>query len=960
MVYPGSLRNKHIYSNDIYTTVVNPTPISTIKRNEIPVRNGQIVYDEDIGELLVYKNNNWKELSSGLSENDQINLTDTTNSTNYLNGALTIAGGVGITKDVNIHGNLTVDGILSSTDIITSNIITISDPIIKLADNNTANLVDIGIYGLYNDGSSKFTGLFRDSSDSGKWKIVNDLVTEPTITFPSVFTPATLSIGSIEFKKTSTSGTINLSSPTSVPSSYNIVFPSAQGSSGSTLINVAGDGVLQWQIPAIYNQTLNTTDNVTFNTVTISSTTQSTSTSTGALLVAGGVGIGKTLTSKDISITNTLSVSGISDILNTTESTSTNTGSLKVAGGVGIAKNVYVGGQLRAINTTASTSTSTGSLIVSGGVGISGKLNITSNIDINSLNGTYRINGNTVLRTGSGSNNTFLGKNTGANEGTNNTLLGTGTNVNTSTSSGIIAIGISNTSVSAVGLVNNGLYFHKSLATMSSGSLVQYDSSTGQMGPLAGSINITTDINSKGDQITSVGTYNPTKTMKGLDIQGDYLYITDTTTPALRIVNLRDKTTPTEVSATTLSFACRHIKIQGRYAYLPTYSSGSVTVVDILNPSVPTIINTYSIFGASGVNNSMYISSEFLYVGYGSKIHIIDIKNPNSLLLRTTISLVGTNKGLVVQGFILYVITDTGSATNLYSIDVSDINSPTTLQQISSVIAEIPNSISFQGNLLYIISSASLSIIDIKNPLSMTVLSTTAIPGTPVSIYIQGDYAYILSSSSSTVGLSVYEISNPLSVTLVTNTNPGSSLGADSYVTSSGKYIYTSNVNAQTMQIHSIEGSSFQSMQVGGLEVNQLHIKDNLLIDSNIYASGGLVVGTGLISHGSSCINGSMNINGRVSVKVVTTTTTPYSLDNDYILNTNVAGTCEVNLPPISNNIYLGVTYMIIKLNSNTVNINANGSDKIHGVVDVSTISLTDLVGQRIVITNNGVNWYVM
>ena len=50
--------------------------------------------------------------------------------------------------------------------------------------NNAADAVDIGLYGLYDTSGSQdlYGGLFRDASDSGKWKLFKDSQAEPTTT----------------------------------------------------------------------------------------------------------------------------------------------------------------------------------------------------------------------------------------------------------------------------------------------------------------------------------------------------------------------------------------------------------------------------------------------------------------------------------------------------------------------------------------------------------------------------------------------------------------------------------------------------------------------------------------------------------------------------------------------------------------------------------------------------------
>lgn len=105
-------------------------------------------------------------------------------------------------------------------------------------------------------------------------------------------------------------------------------------------------------------------------TATIESTLQSTSTNSGALTVAGGVGIGKNLNvGGDITGTNIVAT-GLVDFTSTTSATSTTTGALNVVGGVGIGGALYVGDTLRVLSTSNSTSPITGAVVIGGGLGI--------------------------------------------------------------------------------------------------------------------------------------------------------------------------------------------------------------------------------------------------------------------------------------------------------------------------------------------------------------------------------------------------------------------------------------------------------------------------------------------------------------------------------------------------------------------------------------------------------------
>ena len=72
----------------------------------------------------------------------------------------------------------------------------VEDPLIKLARGNSSDAIDIGFYGLYNDGADKFAGLMRDASDS-KFKLIHEMTSEPSTTFTGG-SSATLVAGTFE------------------------------------------------------------------------------------------------------------------------------------------------------------------------------------------------------------------------------------------------------------------------------------------------------------------------------------------------------------------------------------------------------------------------------------------------------------------------------------------------------------------------------------------------------------------------------------------------------------------------------------------------------------------------------------------------------------------------------------------------------------------------------------------
>ena len=100
----------------------------------------------------------------------QGNNTSLTLATNLL---ATFAG------SVIVSGDLTVNG---TTTTVNTSTLAVEDPLISMAKDNSANSVDIGFYGRYNDGSNRYLGLFADASDTNRFKLFKGTTTEPTTT----------------------------------------------------------------------------------------------------------------------------------------------------------------------------------------------------------------------------------------------------------------------------------------------------------------------------------------------------------------------------------------------------------------------------------------------------------------------------------------------------------------------------------------------------------------------------------------------------------------------------------------------------------------------------------------------------------------------------------------------------------------------------------------------------------
>lgn len=140
----------------------------------------------------------------------------------------------------------------------------------------------------------------------------------------------------------------------------------------------------------------------------VSSSEASTSTSTGAMVVAGGLGVGGTLSVTTMQVHD---LTGQVLVASTNESIGIETGAFVALGGVGIAKSLSVGDKIENFlpsgtalvidSTDETSSTVTGSIVTSGGIGVTETMNVGGDITISSA-GSIDIGTGTTVVTNAG------------------------------------------------------------------------------------------------------------------------------------------------------------------------------------------------------------------------------------------------------------------------------------------------------------------------------------------------------------------------------------------------------------------------------------------------------------------------------------------------------------------------------------------------------------------------------
>jgi hypothetical protein len=158
-----------------------------------------------------------------------------------------VFGDAKIGSNLTVIGNLVVEG---STTTVGTDTLTVKDPLIVLANNNTStDAVDIGFYGKYTpSGTTLYSGLFREAL-TGKYRLFKGLEVEPTTTVNTSgtgYTKADLVIGALEATTGTFSGNVDIDGTLDVDDVINI-----EGSAfGRIEIGGASGGYIDLKAPS--------------------------------------------------------------------------------------------------------------------------------------------------------------------------------------------------------------------------------------------------------------------------------------------------------------------------------------------------------------------------------------------------------------------------------------------------------------------------------------------------------------------------------------------------------------------------------------------------------------------------------------------------------------------------------------------------------------------------------------
>jgi hypothetical protein len=278
------------------------------------------------------------------------------------------------------------------------------------------------------------------------------------------------------------------------------------------------------------------------------------------------------------------------------------------------------------------------------------------------------------------------------------------------------------------------------------------------------------------------------------------------------------------------------------YAYTTDYYRGTLGVVDVSNPAQPTIVGESASANSMINSNTVNIFGGYAYVvsknrngpsasktnddGTGNGLTILDIStNPTQPIVvgsvRDPINLFGAY-GIAVSGSYAYVAAQgclTGQpcpnpnvGDSFVVVDISNPFNPTIVATIKNSNLPAPwtgsgalkhaTAVAISGNYAYVTASYSdrLTVIDISNPLSPTIVSSlqdTSKLDFDVDVAVANGYAYVADQGTGLGRLAVVDVhdpSQPQIVGVVTSTN--SQLNGAYRIRLRGNFAYVSAFSA--------------------------------------------------------------------------------------------------------------------------------------------------------------------
>jgi hypothetical protein len=187
-------------ADDAY--VLYSAPVGTVESGDLVIGTSS----NGTGNKIIFSANGFDDPANNqqmiIHPAEKVAISINTQSSNTTTGALVVNGGIGLLGNLNVGGNVAITGTITlggGGNTVSTSSLAVDNPTIFLGANNAADVLDLGIIGEFTSSGTKYAGLVRDASDSGKFKLFSGISNRPsnTVNFTGA-TYSTMYLGAIE------------------------------------------------------------------------------------------------------------------------------------------------------------------------------------------------------------------------------------------------------------------------------------------------------------------------------------------------------------------------------------------------------------------------------------------------------------------------------------------------------------------------------------------------------------------------------------------------------------------------------------------------------------------------------------------------------------------------------------------------------------------------------------------
>ncbi len=223
--------------------------------------------------------------------------------------------------------------------------------------------------------------------------------------------------------------------------------------------------------------------------------------------------------------------------------------------------------------------------------------------------------------------------------------------------------------------------------------------------------------------------------------------------------------------------------------------------------------------------NAIQIKGTYAYVATGSSLQIIDISNPSSpvivssLINDDTDTIFDDARSIAISG--AYALITSFWNNKLVIVNISDPLQPVVAARISNgyqgALLSLPRFIHVSGQYAYIanLGNNTVEILDISSPTNPSHVGTASdgVAGitfkSPRSVYVKDNYAYIACTESNSI--EVIDVSNPASpkhAGRLTDGAGGALLAQVESISIQGNYVYAVGIGSSALEVIDITNQS--------------------------------------------------------------------------------------------------------------------------------------------------------